>query len=224
MLGVEMSSSSEVIAAVQSGDLEKLRPLLAAEPSLAAARDGSGISAIMHALYHRRKDIADLLLAAHPELDIFEATAAGRSQRVAELLRRDPALARSWSADGFTALHLAAFFGQEAIAVLLLQHGADASAEARNTMKVTPLHSAAAAHNLAIVRALLERGAPANARQQLGWTTLHEAAQNGDNAMVQLLLKHGADPNLANDDGITPAQLAGKKGHTEIAKLLACEK
>jgi hypothetical protein len=132
-----------------------------------------------------------------------------------------PTVARSWSADGFTALHFAAFFGQEAIAILLLQHSADASAEARNPMKVTPLHSAAAAHNLPIVRALLQHGAPANARQQQGWTTLHEAAQNGDEAMVQLLLKHGADANAANDDGMTPAQLASKKGHTEIAKLLA---
>jgi len=216
-----MNSSPEVIAAVQSADAEKLRALLAAEPSLAAARDGSGVSAIMHALYRRRKDMVDLLLAARPELDIFEATAAGHSERVAELLHRDPTVARSWSADGFTALHFAAFFGQEAIAILLLQHSADASAEARNPMKVTPLHSAAAAHNLPIVRALLQHGAPANARQQQGWTTLHEAAQNGDKAMVQLLLKHGADANAANDGGMTPAQLASKKGHTEIAKLLA---
>src|SRR5215470_3358652 len=101
-----MSSSSEVIAAVQSGHVERLRALLASEPSLAAARDGSGISAIMQALYRRRKDIAELLLAAHPEPDIFEATAAGRNERVVELLSHDPALARSWSADGFTALHL----------------------------------------------------------------------------------------------------------------------
>jgi hypothetical protein len=79
-----------------------------------------------------RKDMVDLLLAARPELDIFEATAAGHSERVAELLHRDPTVARSWSADGFTALHFAAFFGQEAIAILLLQHSADASAEARN--------------------------------------------------------------------------------------------
>jgi ankyrin repeat protein len=216
-----MNGTADVIAAVQSGNVEKLRVLLAAEPSLAAARDGSGVSAIMHAHYRRRKDMVDLLLTARPELDIFEATAAGRSERVAELLRGDPALAREWSADGFTALHLAAFFRQEAIAVLLLQHGADVSAEARNPMKVTPLHSAAAVHNLAIVRALLEHGAPVKARQQQGWTAIHQAAQNGDQAMVELLLKYGADPAAANDDGETPARLAVENGHPDIAKLLA---
>lgn len=216
-----MDEHVEVINAVQAGDLEKLRALLAQAPSLASVRDANGVSAIMHALYRRRKDLLDMLLAAHPNLDIFEATSMGRNERVTELLRRDPHLAKAWSADGFTALHLAAFFAQEAIVVQLLQHGADASARARNPMKVMPLHSAAAAHNLAIVRTLLEHGAPPNARQERGWTAIHEAAQSGDQAMVKLLLTHGADRSPANDDGTTPLDLATKNGHTEVVKLLA---
>jgi ankyrin repeat protein len=215
-----MDVRSDLIAAVQAGDLERLRTLLAQDPSLASARDPNGVSAIMHTLYRRRKDMLDLLLAARPELDIFEATGLGCSERVAELLRRDPSLAAAWSADGFTPLHFASFFGQEAIAILLLQHGADAAAQAKNPMKVMPLHSAAAAHNLAMVRALLEHGAPPNARQQQGWTAIHEAAQNGNKPIVEVLLKHGADRSPANDDGATPIDLATRNGHTEIVKLL----
>ncbi|HVO79973.1 MAG TPA: ankyrin repeat domain-containing protein [Terriglobales bacterium] len=215
-----MDKQAEVINAVQTGDLDKLRALLTQSPSLATARDANGVSAIMHALYRRRNDALDLLLTARPDLDIFEATSAGRRERVSELLRRDRTLAAAWSADGFTALHFAAFFGQEAVATLLLAHGGDAAAQARNPMKVMPLHSAAAAHNLAIIRALLEHGAPPNARQEQGWTAIHEAAQNGDKTMVELLLKHGADPSLANDQGIRPVDLAIKNGHAEIAKLL----
>lgn len=216
-----MDHSAEVISAVQAGDLEKLRTLLAQAPSLAAARDANGVSAIMHALYRRRKDALDLLLAARTSLNIFEAASIGCTERVAELLRQGPSLATAWSADGFTALHFAAFFGQEAIAVQLLEHGADAAAQAKNPMKVMPLHSAAAAHSLAIVRALLEHGAPPNARQERGWTAIHEAAQNGDKAMVELLLKHGADRLLANDDGTRPVDLAAKNGHIAIAELLS---
>lgn len=216
-----MDKQAEVIDAVQTGDLQKLRALVTQAPSLATARDANGVSAIMHALYRRRKDSLDLLLDARPELDILEATSLGRTERVAELLRRDPDLANAWSADGFTPLHFAAFFGQEVIAVQLLQHGADPAAQARNPMKVMPLHSAAAAHTLAIVRTLLEHGAPPNARQEHGWTAIHEAAQNGDQAMVELLLKHGADRSPANDDGTTPIDLATKNGHTAVVKLLA---
>jgi len=129
-------------------------------------------------------------------------------------------LAKSWSSDGFTALHFACFFSQEATGLLLLEHGADAAAESRNPMKVMPLHSAASARNAALGKALLERGAPVNARQAMGWTPIHAAAQNGDKAMTELLLKHGADPRMKNDEGVSAIDLAKKGGHAEIVEML----
>src|SRR5262249_46932314 len=140
-----MQGKLEAFSVVQAGDLEKLRSLLAQDPSLASARNEAGVTAIMHALYTRRKDVLDLLLAAKPDLDIFEAASLGSVARVTELLDHDPELVTSWSADGFTPLHFACFFGQETIAFLLLQYGADVAAVSRNPMKVMPLHSAVAA-------------------------------------------------------------------------------
>ena len=216
-----MANHAQVIAAVQAGDVENLRKLLHEDSSLASAKDANGVTALMHALYRRRADMADLLLSAVPELDIFEATAAGRADRVSMILQRDPAAARSWSGDGFTALHFAAFFVRPDLARDLIRHGADVAAVAKNSMKVTPLHSAAAAPNAEIVRILVENGAPANARQEGGWTALHEAAQIGDKEMVTTLLKHGANPQARSDDGRTSAQMAEAKGHLEIVKLLS---
>ena len=216
-----MATHADVIAAVQSGDAAKVRNLLHDDSSLAAAKDANGVSAVMHALYHRRPEIADLLIAAKPELDIFEATAAGKTDQLSEMLKRDPESAKRWSADGFTALHFAAFFNRPEIARMLIRHGADVSAAAKNPMKVTPLHSAAAAHGREIVRLLLENDAPADARQHGGWTALHEAAQIGDTEMVRDLLQFGADPQARNDDGKTPADMAAGKGYEEILKLLS---
>jgi len=215
-----MATAQEVIAAVQAGDAQSLRALLTQDRSLARARDENGVSALMHALYRQRKDLAEVLRAARPELDVFEAASLGRSDLVEEMVERDRRLANSHSGDGFTPLHFASFFGEERVARVLLEHHADAGAVANNPMQVMPLHSAAAGRNLAIVRVLLEHGAPVNARQQKGWTALHAAAQHGDQPMVELLLKYGANPNAKNDDGHTPDQVAHEKGHTEIAERL----
>jgi len=215
-----VAENADVIEAIESGNAERLKELLAADHTLGAARDVSGVSALMQALYRQRKDMVELLRRVRPDLDIFEAASLGRADLVEEMVDRDPRLANAHSGDGFTPLHFAAFFGEESVARVLLEHHADAGAVANNPMQVQPLHSAATARNLAIVRALLEHGAPVNARQQKGWTALHAAAQHGDKPMVEVLLKHGANPNAKNDEGRTPDEVADEKGHPDIAERL----
>jgi len=175
----------------------------------------------MHAVYRSRKDIIGILLAVHSGLDIFEAAALGPAQRVSDLLSESPSIVNDYSADGFTALHFAAYFLQPAVANLLIEHGADVAAIAKNPTKVMPLHSAASSRNVAVARQLLEHGAPANARQQAGWTPLHAAAQNGDLETLELLLQYGADAKSRNDEGKTPADLAKEKNHQPILDRLS---
>jgi uncharacterized protein len=216
-----LAARDDVIAKVQSGDLGSIRRLLEQDPGLAQAKDANGVSALMHAFYYRRQEIADLLLRTKSELDVFEAAAAGKTDQVKQILAKDRDAPRRWSGDGFTALHLAAFFDHPEAARILIAHGAQVSAAAENAMQVTPLHSAAAAHSGEMVRMLVENGAEVNARQQGGWTALHEAAQIGDVEMVKTLLQHGADPQIRSDDGRTSVDMARAKGHEQIAKLLA---
>lgn len=215
-----MASHSDVLSAVQLGEVEKLRKLLTGDPSLASARDASGVSALMQSYYLRRPEIADLLLRAEPDLDIFEASAAGMADRAAAILDADPSACKRWSADGFTALHFAAFFSRPETAQILIRRGADVAACSQNAMRVTPLHSAAAAHCGEMVRLLVENGAPANAQQQGGWTALHAAADSGDSEMVKTLVEHGADPLIRNNDGKSPADIAQAKGYQEVLNLL----
>jgi ankyrin repeat protein len=100
------------------------------------------------------------------ELDVFEAAAVGRTERLRELLDEDPSLANAWAEDGFQPLGLASFFGHVDAVRLLLERGADVNSPSRNEMKVMPLHSAAA--------------------------TQHPGARY---ELAKLLLEHGADPN-----------------------------
>jgi uncharacterized protein len=210
---------------LRAGDLEALRQLLVRDSDHAEARDSKGVSLLMQCLYRGHHDLVELIAGKKKTtLDIFEAAALGRLDRLKEIIRddgaRDPSLINSHSTDGFTALHLACFFSQPEAARLLIEAGAAVDAVAANPTRVMPLHSAASARNLEAARFLLEHGAPVNARQQAGWVPIHAAAQNGDRAMVELLLKHHADPKLTNDDGKTAAMVAIEKGHEQIAALL----
>jgi len=176
-------------------------------------------SLILMALYTRKPEEAERL-ATGAELNIWEAAALGRDERVGELLREDRSLSNAWSPDGFTPVGLAAFFGHASTARILVDADADVGAVARNEMKVQPLHAAAAAKEIDIVRMLLDRGADPNARQQVGYTPLMECARGGRDDMVSLLLAHGADPTLRTDDGKSASDLARENGHATIAERL----
>jgi ankyrin repeat protein len=176
-------------------------------------------SPILMALYTRQPEEAERL-AASARLNIWEAAALGRDERVSELLEEDRNLANAWSPDGFMPVGLAAFFGHPSTARILVEAGADVGAVARNDLKVQPLHAAAAAKEVEIVRLLLDRGADPNARQQLGYTALMECARGGRDDMVSLLLMHGADPTLTADDGKSASNLAREHGHAALADRL----
>ena len=215
-----MGSDADVVAAVREGDLEKLQALISADATLANARDENGVSAVLLAHYRRQSEMVKLLTSAKSRLDVFEAAALGRPDELREGLQEDPSLIQAWSPDGFTALHLACFFGSEGAARLLLERGAEVALPSRNSMRVTPLNSAAASGQLAVVKMLLERGAPVNAVQHGGWTALHSAANNGDVEMVKLLLAGGADRTLRSDDGRTARDMALEAGHLDVKQIL----
>ena len=153
-------------------------------------------SELLLALYRGDTAAADEILATNPELDVFEAAAAGRADRLRELLDADPTLVDAWAADGFQPLGLASFFGHVDAAKVLLERGAEVNSASRNNFKVMPLHSAAATGDpdarYEIVKLLLEHDADPNARQQDDFTPLMAADQHGDTRLRELLVQHGA--------------------------------
>src|SRR5215831_5610594 len=106
-------NAAAFIDAIKAGEFERVKAMVSAEPTLIDARSRTGESAILTAVYHRQKEIVNLLVARGAPMDVFEASAAGEIERVERLLDSggDTAAINAWSADGWTALHLAAFFG-----------------------------------------------------------------------------------------------------------------
>lgn len=215
-----MSTAQELIAAVVAGDAERVAVMVDEEPALASARDEDGVSALMLSRYRSNRAVTDALLAADPELDVFEAAALGYLDRLRQRLDEDPARLSALSADGYTALHFAAFFAKPEAARILLESGAPVDVVTANDTRVQPLHSAAAGHQTEICRLLLAAGADVDARQARGFTPLHEAGQNGDPEMVELFLSAGADTTATTDDGLTAADLADAAAHPDVARRL----
>jgi uncharacterized protein len=209
----------DLFAAIDSGDSDRVAACLASEPARADARDAAGVSAVRHALYRGQAAVAALLARSATTLDEFDLAALGDADRLHELLATRPDGAISYSEDGFTALHFAAFLGGPAVALVLVDAGAPVDAVARNPMRVQPLNSAAAGRT-EVCSVLLDSGAPVDPQQTGGYTPLHEAALNGNDALVNLLLAHGADATITDEEGRTAADHADANGHGDLAARL----
>lgn len=217
-----MPTSDDLVDAVLDGDVAAVRRLLDADPKLLTAPAEGGMTPVLAAAYRQREEILRLLLDWKPRLNVFEAAAAGETEQLRDLLDAEPGLVTRVSTDGWTALHLAAFFGHAGAVRLLLERGSEVDARSLNTMRNTPLHAGVAGPLGADgVRLLLDHGADPDARQEGGLTALHAAAQRGDTETVRLLLERGARPGLPDDEGRVPADLARAAGHDGVAQTLS---
>lgn len=196
-------------AAIGQGNELKVFELLKQSPGLIASRL-EGISPVLYACYQGQPALAREL-AAKVDLDIWEAAALNDVEAIKRVLAENGALVSLLARDGFSPLHLAAFFGAPAALKWLLGAGAEVNQSAANDAKVQPLHSAVANSDresrLDCTQALLEAGAEVNARQAGGFTALHSAYHQKDQELIALLLAFGADTQACSDDGRLPKDL-----------------
>jgi len=214
-----MAATTDFFEAIRTGDFERVKALVSTDASLVDARDPAGLSAILTAVYHGRKEVANLLVARGATLTLFESCAAGEFDRVERMLA-DKAPVNAYSDDGWTPLHLASFFGHSKIAELLLANGADVTARSKNPNGNTPLHAALAANQKMVAGILIGQGADVNAADAGGWRPLHLAAAGNNVDAIKALIAQGAEVGAANNEGVTPLALAKSRSHLEAAALL----
>ena len=166
------------------------------------------VSPLLQAAYQQDWHALEEIRAADGIANIAEAAAAGDVEAAAAFVKLDSGAVARRTADGFTALHLAAYFGHADVVALLLEAGADPNAVADNPTRLRPLHSAVAARDIIAVRFLLDAGADPDVAQSGGYTPLMAAAQHGDDDIVAALLERSADRTMTSDDGRTAADFA----------------
>ena len=217
-------NAEQFFGTIERGEPAAVIAALDDDPDLATARNAEGLSPLAVAAYWGRQELVDLLRQRAGSLGLWDAAIAGDQGAIAGGLNADPALVDSRSPDGFTALHLAAFFGHPEAVGVLIERGADPGAWTSNTLHNQPLHAAVAGSNpatrLAIARMLLEAGAEPGSQQSGGSTPLMAAAHHGDELLVDLLIDAGADLTTRDDQGRSAADHAREAGNEGLAEKL----
>lgn len=141
------------------------------------------------------------------------------SLRVFDVLMQAPGVRLDeTSAQGESALMMAALKGHLAIVRKLLERGAAVNNEGWNALHYAT--SAALPDSLAIVQLLVRKGAPVDAPSPNGTTALMMAAQYGSEDVVAQLLKYGADPLARNQRGWTPVDFARQASRQYMGDML----
>jgi ankyrin repeat protein len=223
------AADAPIFEAIGKLDAPQVRRILEKDPSQAAARDGRGLSAVTRALFASRgdgftaaseNDMVRALLERSPPLDFFETCALGTGAQVEAMQKADPKLASAWHTFGWTPLHFAGFAGNVPVVDVLMTHGADVNARARNRFRNEPLAASLLTGQLDAAKRLIERGADVNARQAGGAAPIHEAALLGRRDLIDLLLANGAEIEARANDGRNAVSEAERGKHAEIAAYL----
>jgi uncharacterized protein len=185
-------------AAAARGDVAAIERLAAAGAAL-DARDGNGRTPLHVATFARQRGAVRALLRAGA----------------------DPA---ALDHDRYDAVTIAAVAGDDETLRLLLALGASAKL-VTSRYDGTALIAAAHLGHDAVVRTLIDAGAPLDHVNNLHWTAVIESIVLGDGgsrhqATLAALLGAGASTTLADRAGRTPLQLARDRGHGELVQML----
>ncbi len=207
--------------AAAEGNTQAVKLLLDAKADQKAT-DKQGKTPVSVASFHGNTEIVRQLVAAGgPISDIFVAATVGKTEEVAEFLRKDTAALRARDSAGFTPLHRATAEGHLKVMQQLLEAGAEV--DSHDEGEWTPLHAAAAYGHVEACALLIQhkakvdqsRGGKENDDQPI-----HLAAEYGWLEVVKLLVEKGAKVDARGYRKHTPLHLAAGEGHLAVVKWL----
>ncbi|MEO7331095.1 MAG: ankyrin repeat domain-containing protein [Minicystis sp.] len=187
-----LHSDGDLMTAVTSGDLDRLRSVIAAgAPVNAPSRFNHGAPALLLCVYLHPEFVGPLVDAG---ADVNVATLQGATPLMAAAAGADPALIErlvAWGARldavdarGFAAVHVATQFGKVDALAALVDCGGNLQSITADGL--TPLHIAAGTGKTNIVEWLIAQGIDPTTPSPLG-SALEIAEKNGHDEVVQVL-------------------------------------
>ncbi|KAK1761443.1 Glycerophosphodiester phosphodiesterase GDE1 [Echria macrotheca] len=123
---------------------------------------------------------------------------------------------------GETALHIAARFGHDECARVLLKGTNEQKADlelAENSFAWTPLHIAAVDGHLSVAQLLVDAGADVDKLDSSGWTAKEHAALRGHLAIARLLAAHSRPAEDTAGSSDDEKSVSGAAPRSEVASL-----
>ena len=226
------SAAEEIHAAAAAGDLNRVRALLEADPTLLESKDDLGLTPLMSACWGGTSNNRQLTDAVANYLIDKGANINARNEGGAtplyfatksfDLTRRLIDLKADVDVRAYvdyTPLHEAAFIGNLEVAKLLIDHGADVNFHGAIGTVLQKVIYNKAESGTEMAKLLIESGARLQGFSY-GNTELHLAVLRDYAEIIPLLVKHGADVNAVNEYGHTPLYYAALHGHRKAAEAL----
>ncbi|GEM_PF-1881241 len=249
-VGTRIGNETLLHFAVRMGDRDLVRSLLdrglspdavAGERKLRESGFGGTVvednrtTPLILAIKNGFEDVASLLIDQGADVNLpgyddrpplFHAVERNRASTAVRLLEKGADLEARDSFLGITPLLLAIREGNEPMARLLVEKGADPNSTDRRGR--TALHAAVGAGSVEMTAFLLKRGAHADARSGTdkeygragGRTPLHVACGNGDRDLARRLIEAGAPLDAGDERGRTPLHEAAMAGADATAAFL----
>lgn len=161
--------------------------------------------------------IISFQFALAQEKNIFDIARTGTVTEAKVYIKENPKAVLSVNENGFSALVLATYRGNNEVAKFLIENGSDVNG---NSTMGTPLMAAVVKGNNEIAKLLIERKASLDLTDENGVTALIYAVQFKNIELVKLLTEKKADKNIVDKQGKTAFEYAVFSENEEIMNLL----
>jgi ankyrin repeat protein len=226
-VAVPRGQAPDIFQSVRSGDVTRVKALLAEDPRLANAVDANGRTLLHAAVGSGSLEMARLLLDAGALVRVGDANLRAPihlanqlgNRPMVELLLERGAVVDTRAIGAATPLIHASLNDNVEMARLLIERGADIDVQCNSL--TTPLYFGVLNNNAAYVDDLLRAGAAVDVPDFLGRTPLMVAVRDGRAAMVESLVARGADPRR-KDAYLNRSLLhvASIEGHDPVVETL----